>query len=110
MQHKQTSGTFMSLIRPAIAAAVLACGSTGGAMAAEASSTALSREEVRADLNLWNQAGVGRFADPDVQGIFVQDYQEALQKYRQLRHGPAYAQELSRLQNQGRQMVAKTAD
>lgn len=62
-----------------------------------ASSAALTRAEVRADLTLWRQAGMGDFTMQEQRDAMLSRYQAALKRYHELRSSPAYDQLVRRL-------------
>lgn len=62
----------------------------------------LTREEVLADAILAKRAGLDRFHDPEIQQLMPEDYAAAQARYRELRAGKAFAQEVSRIQLAGR--------
>jgi hypothetical protein len=81
----------------------IALGTTAHAQSSEAPGKPLpplTRAEVIADLNLWQQAGLDQFSDPAVRDALDQAYQQALATYQALRQGPAYTAELARVRAQ----------
>ena len=83
----------------------------GSAMAEEPTSPAaksLTRQEVIADMAMWQRAGLDRFTEPEIQAIYMDEYQAALRQYQALRSGPAYAQELNRLMSGNGRLMAET--
>ncbi|MBO9328434.1 hypothetical protein A6B37_19240 [Achromobacter sp. HZ01] len=59
----------------------------------------LSRAEVQADLALWKRAGVADFWNRELTpDIYSSEYRAAYAEYLRLRYGPAYQEELQRLQ------------
>lgn len=57
----------------------------------------LTREEVLADAILAKRAGLDQFHDPEIQQLMPEAYAAAQAKYRELRAGSAFAQEVSRI-------------
>jgi len=57
----------------------------------------LTREEVLADAILAKRAGLDQFHDPEIQQLMPEAYAAAQAKYRELRAGTAFAQEVSRI-------------
>ncbi|PZP34470.1 MAG: hypothetical protein DI603_05815 [Roseateles depolymerans] len=118
----QTLQTLLSSQAPkagrvaSLAVLLLALGAASGVHAAGAESPApearaLSRAEVIADLRLWQRARVDRYVDlATSQQLQVDEYQKALAEYRQLRNGPAFAQEVARVRAElGEVATAQTA-
>lgn len=58
----------------------------------------LSRAEVIADTRLWIRAGVDKYADAAQYNVDNRQYQRALAEYHRLRNGPAYAEEVARVE------------
>jgi len=58
-----------------------------------------SRAEVRAEVELWRQAGLDRYSTMEGIDVFGQDYQRQLAEYQQLRNGPAFEAALRRNQS-----------
>ena len=62
------------------------------------SSSQLTRAEVIADLRLWQRAGVDRHVEVQQYGLETSEYQKAFAEYQRLRNGPAFRQEVARVQ------------
>ena len=61
----------------------------------------LTRAEVIADTNLWVRAGVDRFSEQALHyNISTPQYEQALAEYHRLRNGPAYAEEVAKVEAQ----------
>lgn len=86
---------------PSLALAALALALAGSAMAQEltapASTDNLSRAEVMADLEMWQRAGMTYLTDRET-GVLSAEYRQGLERYRQLRAGPAFLEAVARLQ------------
>ncbi|WP_027014761.1 DUF4148 domain-containing protein [Comamonas composti] len=88
--------------------AVVALGVAGSAMAQQAeistvSKAGLSRAEVQADLEMWHRAGMTYLPSASAVPEIVDSpaYQQSLERYQQLRQGPAYREAVAKLQSQG---------
>lgn len=64
------------------------------------SGTSLSRAEVRADLQVWKQAGMDRFGYGDGISFDSADYERRLRHYQELRQSPAFQTLVQKLQAQ----------
>lgn len=67
---------------------------------AATSSTSASAAEVRADLLLWQQAGMHRFNQGEGVSFDSVDYQRRLSHYQELRQSPAFHALVQKLQTQ----------
>ena len=69
-----------------------------------------TRAEVRAEVEVWRQAGLDRYG-MEVVDFTSQDYQQRLAEYQRLRSGPAYEAALRRQQDRDTaRAVAKAGD
>ena len=94
------------------AIAALTLGLAGSAMAQEAPAPTTtahqSRAEVLADLEMWHRAGMTYLPSPSADrevGYHSAEYQRGLERYQQLRSGPAYREAVARLET--RQTVTR---
>lgn len=92
-----------------LAAATLAFAGAASAQSTDAGAPhGLSQAEVRADLNLWNRAGLGHSALSGSDPASSFDYERRVATYQRLRSGPEYAAEVAR-QQAGAQVAGGTA-
>lgn len=65
-----------------------------------ASASTLSRAEVRADLQVWQRAGMDKFSQGDGVSWNTADYERRLRHYQEMRQSPAFAELVKKLQDQ----------
>jgi hypothetical protein len=91
------------------ALAALTLGLAGSAMAQEAISpvssanAGLSRAEVLADLEMWHRAGMTYMPSPSADrevSYNSAEYQRGLERYQQLRSGPAFREAVAKFESQ----------
>lgn len=87
----------LSFLALSLAAAVAMPARAEQASPADAAAKPLSRAEVIADLNLWRQAGVERYAELVTYELEVDAYERAWHAYQRLRSSPAFAAEVAKV-------------
>jgi len=91
----KTTTRIASVLLTALSAALLSQAAL--AQATTETPKQLTREEVLADAILAKRAGLDQFHDPEIQQLMPDAYAAAQAKYRELREGAAFAQEVSRI-------------
>lgn len=89
-----------AIFLPSVAAMLLSTVLTAQAQAGPAGDSArpITRAEVRADLAMWQRAGLPELVDTERYDLLSPDVQRRLAEYTRLRRGPEYLAELRRLQ------------
>ena len=93
----------------ALAASTASIAQEGTVRLADSEERPKTRAEVRADLAMWQRAGLGSLYDRDAYNPFDLEIQRRMAEYRRLRNGPEYLAELQRLQGGEQERTASRA-